>query len=94
MLGFGADERENFCREFGADEKENFCWEFGADEKENFCREFRADERKKQEKPGMRIGICSTDFAPSSIEELFKKASFYGFRAMQFSYVSNRLSES
>lgn len=49
--------------------------------------------QKKQEKPGMRIGICSTDFAPSSIEELFKKASFYGFRAMQFSYVSIGMEE-
>ncbi|MFR4987591.1 sugar phosphate isomerase/epimerase family protein [Anaerotruncus colihominis] len=41
----------------------------------------------------MKIGICSTDFEPSCVEELFRKASGYGFDAMQFSYSSIGMDE-
>lgn len=41
----------------------------------------------------MKIGICSTDFAPTGIDELFRKISGHGFDAVQFSYVSIGMDE-
>lgn len=36
----------------------------------------------------MKIGVCSTDFEPNTIDGIFQKMAFYGFHATQFSYVS------
>lgn len=41
----------------------------------------------------MKLGICSTDFAPTTVDELFRKARGCGFDAMQFSYVSIGMDE-
>lgn len=41
----------------------------------------------------MKIGICSTDFEPATIDKLFRKVSSFGFNALQFSYVSIGMDE-
>lgn len=41
----------------------------------------------------MKIGVCSTDFAPTGIDELFRKISGHGFDAVQFSYISIGMDE-